>query len=1077
VSLQCSIGGTVVPTMIGQIPIKVGTKIKQRSTCTIGVPDAVGYTLSELMAVSITDTTSGATLFTGFVDRMDRMPLPGSSGVTYWRIACKDNRYRADKRVWTQAEFSNLDAGDIVCFAHNQVLAAEGVTANYAQRYDHDATTWGQGTLSSTSGVSGALTLAPSGSSASYNYPSVNAFNETGAVFSNTQLSGGKVVPLPQATITRDWNDNLITSQTFFQSGGCSQAATGGKYTVTVPVSTTTNQSAMSRLDLAGTLSDFSLDLDITNPNTYNFSSNVAIHYRQTYWDSGQNTGTTAYTLWFSTISAVLFKGSNSSTSGYTLIQSTSVSLPTSFHIRLEVSGSSHKVYYNNTSTLLINATDSTYTSGNVGVGGFIFYQNPGGGGNGTFKFDNLSIVPWSLSGTWTAQSKSISAVGTVGASSISWVPNTSSGSPPATTNFDVSTNGGSTWHACTNGGVIPGCSPGTNVTGLSLLIRATIASINLTSSPELDSVQWSVVQAYASSGTRTSPSLSASSVGYVGGSSISWNQSTPVNTTALIQTSIDGGSTWQNPTSGGSIPGLSDQPALVEDSYTSDTITAGNYTSTNETGGATMTASVDDPNDRLVCTGGTNALLTWSLGAFLDGDLNLVTNQSPAGGIVFRLLDVSNFYLVMVADASASTNPGKLWILKCVAGTTTQIVSPTAIDFVRGDYHAFHIQVRGSALTAFWDGVQIATVTDTALPGGGNVGFFNNGGTAYWYQIASQGMGSNLSGISVLTKVSLTTSVNTTTPTVSTLAVTVRGPQLASGVPIPSTSFQYKATVASMIDSLSKQSGTWWTIGYDLALLFQSAQASFAPWVCSTAHGDVLVNVQPTIIYNSPLYRNTQYITGAVQVSTQVESKTGDGKTQAWNLTYPVYGAPTILLNTVAQKVGQLGIDTGCAFYWSYGTVNIAQDKVTGVILTNTDTLSFTYPGGIPYTATASSPTQIAKIAAIDGTTGIIEAFEAAPTGMLQPAADALAAARIAEYAILSTNWNFSTNRAGLTAGQLLTVFAPEFKIIGEQFLIQSCDASIQQKVDGTLLYFYDIQSVDGAAIGSWHQFFASLF
>lgn len=55
----------------------------------------------------------------------------------------------------------------------------------------------------------------------------------------------------------------------------------------------------------------------------------------------------------------------------------------------------------------------------------------------------------------------------------------------------------------------------------------------------------------YKTSGVRTTPSMNLSSVGIASSSKISWQQTLPADTTITIETSLDGGTTWQTATNG----------------------------------------------------------------------------------------------------------------------------------------------------------------------------------------------------------------------------------------------------------------------------------------------------------------------------------------------------------------------------------------------------------------------------------------------------------------------------------------------------------------------------------------------
>jgi hypothetical protein len=1276
-TLTATINSVAIPVLINAVQCSATDRLNQRRVCKFGVADTVGYSLSELQQVSLDDDVLG-NIFTGFIDSLELRPLSNTT-TKIWVVTCKDNFVLLDKRIYTGDEFSAMLSGDIACFLHGQYMAAEGILADYVQEYDFDKDSWNAGTLTSVTGNTGDLTLSASGTNVEISYPDANAWNETGAVFTGTAISGGKVTVTPSSSYSRDWNNNTITSQTFYSGnngGSASQSASGGAYHITSASSTNSSGGwGCSRLDSPGTVSSFIFDIDLSmtyQVNAYN-ASYVGITYGTTYW-TGADMGKMGYMLllmWSqNNLGVYLYKGTNSSgTSTLTQLTSRSFSIisGTTYHLKVLWAPGSHKIYFNNDTSPTLSSSDATYTSGGIGLYSYAFDGGYGPNTN-TSTFDNLVMTMYTLPATWVSASKSISGVGTVGTSKIAWTP-----TDAAKLTVHVSLNAGSTWQACTNGGVIPGCSAGTSVSGKSVLVRATLTTADLTQLPEIDTLHWYVYQAYATSGNRVSPALDPSSLGNLGGASINYTVDTPVNTTATVQTSIDNGSTWDNVESGSSIPGLSGKMPVVYDSYdgggstapltlygssvadgtlttacgmagttggsetsvtttttgatthyaevlsqagstsgtnslpstpthngwvyrpgagafaagtwtlsvtisasiwgaagdvltllifqnatcigtltapitgitkTTYTLTGtalsaftmadsdvlefdlfwqdahvniggdnpvvyvsssvsqgvtndmaittapftaaptADYTLTNYAAGGDATLTVDTVNGKLNVVGGTRALAIWNASPLLhDGDLYAIIGRSDAGGLVLRYQDANNFYAVRVADASASTNPGKLWVTKRVASTDTQIVAPAAIPFVRGDYHVLRVSLFGSVLTAYWDGVEIAQVTDTGLPSGGQVGYVNTTGTAYWYSLTASAQGVRLAGVLIKTKVTLTTSDTSVTPKVSNMALTARGPTLEAGMPLTTSGNRYKRSIASILDAAAARSGLWWTITAEPRLLFQSVETVPAPWVVSASHGDILLAQQPKLVYNSPFYRNRQYITDAVETATEHEARFGDGKTITWTLQYPVFGPPTILVNTIAQAVGILGVDQGRDFYYSIGERVISQDK-NGTVLLSTDVLDVTYPGGTDYTAIAEDTTQQTAIATLMGGTGIIEASESALSGassskgvyMLKDDADALAQARIDQYDRLALAWSFSTQRAGLAPGMLVTVFSSTHGLSGHEFLVQSVATTLYEKADGSTGALYDVDTIDGALTGSWHEFFASI-
>lgn len=72
--------------------------------------------------------------------------------------------------------------------------------------------------------------------------------------------------------------------------------------------------------------------------------------------------------------------------------------------------------------------------------------------------------------------------------------------------------------------------------------------------------------------GTRQSPQLDLSTISTVESSSISWTTTEPTDTSIEIETSVDGGSTWDTATNGGEIPNLPTNPTTLDIRQTLET-------------------------------------------------------------------------------------------------------------------------------------------------------------------------------------------------------------------------------------------------------------------------------------------------------------------------------------------------------------------------------------------------------------------------------------------------------------------------------------------------------------------------
>ncbi len=430
----------------------------------------------------------------------------------------------------------------------------------------------------------------------------------------------------------------------------------------------------------------------------------------------------------------------------------------------------------------------------------------------------------------------------------------------------------------------------------------------------------------------------------------------------------------------------------------------------------------------------------------------------------------------MLVSDASSATSPNTMKIIRRVGGINTTLDTQT-INFVRGTFHTVKVSLIGAVIQTWFDGVLVNNITDAnPFLTAGNVGFYNNGGDAYWQTIVCQPQGDDLTGKNVYTRLRLGSTDPTVTPIVQDLQITARSPDIQSGVVIPTTDYSYKNQISGCLDDAASQSNYWWKIGCkqneNKKFFFQNRAGMPSPWPLASANGDILLSTRPKLTHQAPKYRNRQYITGAIDIVTVVESKKGDGINQSWALKYPVDSITSIFVNGQVRTFGILNTDTGKNYYFTQGDKNLGQDS-SNTPLASTETLTITYKGQKPYIAQADNVAQQIALALVNGTTGIVEAVENVQ-GITKAAADTLAQARITQYAILARDWNFTTKRTGLSAGQMLSVFVPEVDIIDGNFLITQVKTTVKQNADGSLWFLYDVSCSEGPLVGNWTQLFA---
>lgn len=193
-NLTLTIAGTTYP-ILNDGNFKLSSKVDQTSELDVTVLDTGStYSFSKGQQVTLSDTLQG-TLFTGYVSTNQITHAPGTSSVRFHQLVCTDNHFIAMKRT-TNKTYKNQYAGVVVAGMVNDVLAAEGVTANYAIRDDNTQTEFAQGTLSGTTATSnngGDLELAPAGNTITIIENSTSAFGQ--GTLTNMSASNNAVGP------------------------------------------------------------------------------------------------------------------------------------------------------------------------------------------------------------------------------------------------------------------------------------------------------------------------------------------------------------------------------------------------------------------------------------------------------------------------------------------------------------------------------------------------------------------------------------------------------------------------------------------------------------------------------------------------------------------------------------------------------------------------------------------------------------------------------------------------------------------------------------------------------------------
>lgn len=878
--------------------------------------------------------------------------------------------------------------------------------------------------------------------------------------------------------VTRNWDDANYSSQTMYGSNGPGQSVY--RKTLQLRLNNGNPNFAVSRFDFAGQWQNFTAEIDV------NIASGVdeyGLVYRTTGWSNTNDTY--AYSAYVSASQIVLGYGTNTgSGSGlFNLIKSVSISLSSgSWHrLKVVVNGTSHQIYLDN--TLYINMTDTHYTA--AGYIGARLYSPSSNYDTG--QFDNFGVCA-SLSGQWVSGainfSSLVSSTNNQILAQIDPSTNTSLSSiliefsPDGTHFFTVFPGAGNN---------IPTMQPGQSLGFYTACkLRVTLSTTTASSQPLLDAITMDVLGFFYASGSRIAPASSLAGMNQAGSTAITWKGLVPPNTSCTIDSSLDGinftnVATVIDSTPGNTqIAGINGQSDPTQDDFSTNS--SANYSSTYEKNGSVGTWTWDTANTRLEASNGVNAVLLYQSILAQNIDILTVMDTSNSGGMVWCWSDNADFYELVIEDASSGkANPNSLTLNKLKSNIKTQLAT-AAISFTRGTPHQFEattqLQTGGGALiTVYMDNTTIFTYTDSTPLAGGQCGLYTNGGTAQFYQLRIQQLGDIVTAQAAYTRVNMSTYDPTASPQLTTLTLSAHAPIIGKGNLIAKTN-QYAVStggtksIAQCLDDLAKQSNYYWLIDKNKNFIFSHRAVTQAPRVVT--NNEMLVGTVSVENVNTS-YRNLQWIVGGVDVVADTQSFVGDGRKRTFTLAYPVYSMTNMLVNGAYQSVGVQGVDTGKQWYYQVGSRTITQDTSLFPLL-KYQYLTINYNGSVPVAINQQSSSAISTRAALDGTSGIVEAVESAPQ-LISSSSTTLAQARLGEYATKGQILTYTTNKDGLATGQQASHFVAQHNIQGVPFLIQQLDLSYKTIMAGgvaTLLPYYKIKAVSGAMLYDWTHFFA---
>lgn len=101
------------------------------------------------------------------------------------------------------------------------------------------------------------------------------------------------------------------------------------------------------------------------------------------------------------------------------------------------------------------------------------------------------------------------------------------------------------------------------------------------------------------------------------------------------------------------------------------------------------------------------------------DGFTEVVTSQTPDGGLVMRFLDSNNYYLLAIRDDSRYGH-ANIQFHKFLNGTVVNLTGQHDISWPPSTTKTVRFEAAGSTLKAFVDSVLIVQVTDSSFVSGG---------------------------------------------------------------------------------------------------------------------------------------------------------------------------------------------------------------------------------------------------------------------------------------------------------------------------------------------------------------------
>jgi hypothetical protein len=261
---------------------------------------------------------------------------------------------------------------------------------------------------------------------------------------------------------------------------------------------------------------------------------------------------------------------------------------------------------------------------------------------------------------------------------------------------------------------------------------------------------------------------------------------------------------------------------------------------------------------------------------------------------------------------------------------------------------------------------------------------------------------------------------------------------------------------ISEAIDELAKLASMRWYIDYGKELRFFAPLTSICPFEIepgSLNFSGLTIQATREQYTNRAVAKVARLIRATQTAQFDANGRTGagedplpwmvpDGYRRRWAVTYPLYDAPSIRVNSVSQTVGKFGQDQA-QWYWREDSNEIVQDEME-TALSSVDVLEIDYRGISEAVVTVDRDGEIARRGSVEGHTGLYETGMVEQEAMTQAVVEQKLEAmldersRLGAVVVIDTNSHIEPLAVTARVGQNIHVDA-----------------------DGYRVHWYDVQSV----------------